>query len=79
MKEGEVGGGMRFVTDAKFRVYRSRNAGADSHANTASDIHADAGAHYHADANTEACAADFDASADRDERSCATRARLHGF
>ena len=29
VKEGEVGGGMRYVTDAKFRVYRSRNAGAD--------------------------------------------------
>ena len=27
--DGEVGGGMRYVTDAKFRVYRSRNAGAD--------------------------------------------------
>ena len=25
----EVGGGMRFVTDAKFRVFRSRNAGKD--------------------------------------------------
>ncbi len=29
VREGEVGGGMRYVTDAKFRVYRSRNAGAD--------------------------------------------------
>ena len=27
--DGEVGGGRRYVTDAKFRVYRSRNAGAD--------------------------------------------------
>ena len=27
--DGEVGGGMRYVTDARFRVYRSRNAGAD--------------------------------------------------
>lgn len=27
--DGEVGGGLRYVTDAKFRVYRSRNAGAD--------------------------------------------------
>ena len=29
VKEGEVGGGLRYVTDAKFRVYRSRNAGED--------------------------------------------------
>ena len=29
VKEGAVGGGVRYVTDAKFRVYRSRNAGAD--------------------------------------------------
>ncbi len=29
VKEGDVGGGVRYVTDAKFRVYRSRNAGAD--------------------------------------------------
>ena len=28
-RDGEVGGGKRYVTDAKFRVYRSRNAGAD--------------------------------------------------
>lgn len=27
--DGEVGGFVRYVTDAKFRVYRSRNAGAD--------------------------------------------------
>ena len=27
--DGEVGGGRRYVTDAKFRVYRSRNAGND--------------------------------------------------
>ena len=26
---GEVGGGVRYVTDARFRVYRSRNAGED--------------------------------------------------
>ena len=29
VKEGEVGGGVRYVTDAKLRVYRSRNAGED--------------------------------------------------
>ncbi len=29
VKEGDVGGGVRYVTDAKFRVYRSRDAGAD--------------------------------------------------
>ena len=27
--DGEVGGGRRYVTDAKLRVYRSRNAGDD--------------------------------------------------
>lgn len=27
--DGEVGGGLRYVSDAKFRVYRSHNAGAD--------------------------------------------------
>ena len=29
LKDGEAGGGQRYVTDARFRVYRSRNAGAD--------------------------------------------------
>ena len=29
LNDGEVGGNMRYVTDAKFRVYRSRNAGED--------------------------------------------------
>ena len=29
MADGEVGGELRYVTDAKFRVYRSRNGGQD--------------------------------------------------
>ena len=29
LADGEVGGGMRYVSDGKFRVYRSRNAGED--------------------------------------------------